>query len=63
MTDLNLNLSINPQIYIESADLNWELQIYIKFMDLNLLNLQIYIKSVDFVEIHTSVWALNGETS
>ena len=41
-------------------------------MDLNPLNLeiyikstylQIYVKSADFIEIHTSVWAFNRETS
>ena len=37
--DLNL---LNPQFYVETADLN--LWFYIKSMDLNPLNLQIYVK-------------------
>ena len=54
LTGLNLILSRNPRIYIESADLNWKnWRIYIKLL----------IKHIDFIEIHTSIWAFNGETS
>ena len=34
-------------------------RIYIKFI----LNVRIYIKSTDFIEIHTSIWAFKRETS
>ena len=48
MTGLNLILSRNPWIYIEPMNLNWKQPIY--------------FKSSDFIDIHTSVWAFNGET-
>ena len=67
MTSLNLTLSRNLRFILKFMDLRWNLQIYIKTAHLNPLNLwlilQIYVKFMDFIEIHTSAWTFNRETS